>query len=93
MTSSDSRKQERSSPKSSMYFSLTQKEILQGVPVLILANKQDLPDASSEKDISEILGLARIKERDWAIFKCSAFTGAGLNEALDWVVDKLTPLL
>lgn len=70
-----------------------QKEMLQGVPLLILANKQDLPDAASEKDISEILGLARIKERDWAIFKCSGYTGAGLNEALDWVVDKLTPLL
>jgi hypothetical protein len=40
-----------------------------------------------------VLGLARIKERDWAIFKCSGFTGAGLNEALDWVVEKLVPLL
>jgi len=40
-----------------------------------------------------VLCLARIKERDWAIFKCSGFTGAGLNEALDWVVEKLVPLL
>jgi ADP-ribosylation factor-like protein 1 len=56
------------------------------VPLLVLANKQDLPDAASEKDISEILGLAKIKERDWSLFKCSATTGSGLNESMDWVV-------
>jgi len=44
-----------------VFFLLMKKEILQGVPLLVLANKQDLPDAASEKDISEILGLARIK--------------------------------
>ena len=60
---------------------------------MVLANKQDLPDAASEKDISEILGLARIKERDWSLFKCSALTGSGLNESMDWVVEKLSPLL
>lgn len=63
------------------------------MPLLVLANKQDLTDSSSEKDISEMLGLARIKERDWAIFKCSAVTGMGLNESLDWLVEKLTPLI
>ena len=54
--------------------------------MLILANKQDLADAATEKDISEVLGLSKIKERDWAIFKCSAKTGTGLNESMDWVV-------
>jgi ADP-ribosylation factor-like protein 1 len=58
-----------------------------------MANKQDLADAASEKDISEMLGLSRIKERNWALFKCSAVTGAGLNESMDWVVEKLAPLL
>jgi ADP-ribosylation factor-like protein 1 len=45
----------------------------------VLANKQDLSDVAIEKDISEMLGLSKIKERDWAIFKCSATTGSGLN--------------
>jgi len=27
----------------------------------VLANKQDLPDVANEKDISEILGLSKIK--------------------------------
>jgi len=63
------------------------------VPLLVLANKQDMPETASDKEISDIMGLAKIKERDWAIYKCSATTGKGLNESLDWVVDKLAPLL
>ena len=35
---------------------------MQGVPLLILANKQDLPDAASEKDISEIADAAEVDE-------------------------------
>lgn len=63
------------------------------MPLLVLGNKQDISEAASEKELSDVLGLTRIKERDWAIFKCSAKTGQGLNESMDWVVEKLTPLL
>lgn len=56
------------------------------MPLLVLANKQDLPDAASEKEISDVLGLSRIKNRDWSIYKCSAVTGKGLNESMDWLV-------
>ena len=37
-------------------------------------------------EISSILKLGEIKERDWQIFKTSAHTGEGLKEALDWLV-------
>lgn len=63
------------------------------MPLLVLGNKQDIAEAASEKELSDVLGLTRIKERDWAIFKCSAKTGQGLNESMDWVVEKLSPLL
>lgn len=63
------------------------------MPLLVLANKQDLADTASDKEVSDVLGLGKIKERDWAIYRCSATTGTGLNESLDWVVEKLTPLL
>jgi signal recognition particle receptor subunit beta len=63
------------------------------VPLLVLGNKQDIPDSCSEKDLIEVLGLSRIKERDWTICKCSAKTGQGLNESMDWIVGKLSPLL
>ena len=64
-----------------------------GVPLLVLANKQDMDNSDSETQISEALGLSGIKQRDWAIFKCSAKTGQGLNEVMDWVVEKLQPLM
>ena len=40
-------------------------------------------------EISDILQLSEIKDRDWCIFKTSALTGEGLKEALDWLVKKL----
>ncbi|XP_051912368.1 ADP-ribosylation factor-like protein 1 [Hippocampus zosterae] len=48
-------------------------------PLLVLANKQDLEGAVSEADISQYMGLPHIKDREWAIFPCSASTGEGLK--------------
>jgi len=56
---------------------------------MILANKQDLTDAMSETEISENLGLTSIKSRQWSIFKCSAYSGFGLNEGMEWLVDAI----
>ncbi len=75
----DSNDRERVGEAAEELNKMLREEELKDVVVLVLANKQDLSDASTEKDISEILGLARIKERDWAIYRCSAKTGQGLN--------------
>jgi hypothetical protein len=32
------------------------------------------------------LGLSNIRDRQWAIFKCSGLKGWGLEEGLDWLV-------
>lgn len=55
-------------------------------PIMIFANKYDLEDKMTPDEISEILKLGDIKDRDWAIFKTSAVTGEGLKEAFDWLV-------
>ncbi len=68
---------------------MLQEEEVKGLPVLILANKQDLPDAASEADIMTALDLHNIKNRQWALFKISAINGVGLNEAFEWLVDVL----
>lgn len=54
-------------------------------PILVLANKQDLENAMPPDEISEILNLGKIKERPWAIFKCSAVKDIGLEEAMTWL--------
>lgn len=60
-------------------------EELNGVPLLIFANKQDLPGAMSATDVSEGLGLVDIRNRQWAIFQTSALRGSGILEGFEWL--------
>eukprot|EP00913_Durusdinium_trenchii_P017141 g16120.t1 len=51
-------------------------------PVLILANKQDLPDAMSAKEVTEQLGLSELRGRAFHVQPSSAPKGEGLFEGL-----------
>lgn len=55
---------------------------LTGVPLLVLANKQDLPKAMSVADLTEGLGLQQIRSRQCYIQACVANKGDGLYEGL-----------
>ena len=66
-------------------FLVIKEEDLQGVPIAILANKQDLEGALSDIEISENIGLGNIKNNKWAIFKTVAKTGIGLDNAFKWL--------
>ena len=57
--------------------------------ILVYANKQDLPGALTDVQITEGLGLAEIKNRQWAIFKTSAIKGEGLWEGMEWLSNAL----
>jgi len=52
-------------------------EELKDAVLLVFANKQDLQGAMSEAEISEVLGLDKLKDRQWAIHKSSALQGTG----------------
>lgn len=54
--------------------------------LLVFANKQDMKGALKAPAISEALGLASIKERQWSIQETSAANGTGLHEGFDWLV-------
>ncbi|XP_008823196.1 ADP-ribosylation factor-like protein 11 [Nannospalax galili] len=63
------------------------KEVLEdpnmaSVPFLVLANKQEAPDALPLLEIRNRLGLERFQDRCWQLQACSALTGQGLPEAL-----------
>ncbi|PWN52317.1 Arf-domain-containing protein [Violaceomyces palustris] len=58
-------------------------------PILVWANKQDIKGSMSPAEISEALGLTAFRERTWQIFGCSALTGKGLTEGLDWLAHTL----
>ncbi len=66
---------------------------LEGVPVLIFANKQDLISAHSSEEISEDLNLTNINDRPWSIQPCSAKNGDGLKEGIEWVMSFITESL
>lgn len=63
-------------------------EKLAGATLLVLANKQDLDGALSSEDIATALELdgEAMAKRHWHIRPCSAVTGAGLVEGIDWLV-------
>lgn len=65
-------------------------ERLAGASLLILANKQDGDGALAKQEIVQALELddnsAFSKQRHWSIVACSALTGEGLQEGLEWMV-------
>lgn len=61
-------------------------EELRDAALLVFANKQDQPGVLSAADVSTSLKLTQLKERSWSIFGCSAVTGEGVNEGMDWLV-------
>jgi len=64
---------------------LLQDDSLRGVPLLVLANKQDLPYAISPQKIYQRLGLDKVKDRPVHVQGCVAKTCDGLYEGLDWL--------
>ncbi|CAG9460530.1 unnamed protein product [Pedinophyceae sp. YPF-701] len=60
-----------------------------GVAVLVLANKQDLPDAVSSGDLGRELRLDELRERHWHIQSCCALTGEGLREGMGWLSGRI----
>lgn len=72
-----------------------QHEETEGVPLLVLANKQDREDCVETVRIKE--GLVRKvfegekggSVRDSRVLPCSALTGTGVKEAVDWLCSRV----
>jgi len=60
-------------------------DLLQDSILLVLANKQDLPNAMSVDEISQRLKLHSLKNREWYVQGSCAHTGDGLYQGLDWL--------
>mmetsp|Transcript_15828 Transcript_15828/g.51669 ORF Transcript_15828/g.51669 Transcript_15828/m.51669 type:complete len:185 (+) Transcript_15828:74-628(+) len=61
-------------------------ERLAGASLLVFANKQDIEGALSSEEIREVLQLDGVSTRHWRIGACSAYTGKGLVDGVDWIV-------
>ncbi|XP_053505368.1 ADP ribosylation factor like GTPase 3, like 1 [Ictalurus furcatus] len=68
---------------------LIDEENLKGVPLLIFANKQDLTTASTASEITEGLNLHTYRDREWQIQACSAISGEGVQDGMNWISNNI----
>ncbi|KAG7465174.1 hypothetical protein MATL_G00173510 [Megalops atlanticus] len=68
---------------------LIDEENLKGVPILIFANKQDLATASPASEIAEGLNLHTYRDHEWQIQACSALTGEGVQDGMNWFCNSI----
>ncbi|KAH7100438.1 putative ADP-ribosylation factor, arf [Auriculariales sp. MPI-PUGE-AT-0066] len=66
-------------------------EEVRGVPILFLANKQDLPNAASPESLVARLRLHEVGRirNEWYMQASSAINGDGLYQGLDWLASML----
>ena len=71
---------------------LLQQERLAGATLLVWANKQDIQGSATSEKIVESLKLQDLQyhNRHWSIHQCSAITGEGLMEGMDWLVEDIS---
>jgi len=67
---------------------MMEEHALADAKLLVFANKQDMPLAMSSSEIAEGLELKSLRQR-WFVQPCSALTGQGMYEGLDWLATQL----
>jgi len=69
--------------------SMLEEDELKDAILVVLANKQDIEGAMSVTEVHGALGLDKLKNRTFQIFKASATKGEGLDESMDWLSNSL----
>ncbi|XP_061182282.1 uncharacterized protein LOC133190609 [Saccostrea echinata] len=78
----DSNDKEKIAESSKELFGILQDDEMKGVPVVIIANKKDLPNAVSTSEMAEMMRLHRLTTRKWFIQAACAITGEGIYESM-----------
>ena len=76
--------------KEMLHVMMAHKE-LKGRPLLVFANKSDLPAAQGATQLAQDIGLTSevFAKRAWHIGACSALKGTGIDEGIKWLVGRL----
>lgn len=81
----------------SWFWQIVDKWTSEKIPIIFLANKWDIDNRLELKDIIKRLELNKLSEkynvRSFKIYDCSVKTGYNINEAFDWLVEKITKKL
>ncbi|KAJ5067885.1 e3 ubiquitin-protein ligase trim23 [Anaeramoeba ignava] len=81
----DSSDRDRIDEATKEFTSMMTNQELKDAIILILANKQDLPNPMTADEITEKLKLSSLKDRVWFVQTSCAISGDGLKEGLDWL--------
>mmetsp|Transcript_14958 Transcript_14958/g.20910 ORF Transcript_14958/g.20910 Transcript_14958/m.20910 type:complete len:193 (+) Transcript_14958:127-705(+) len=86
----DSADSSRMEEASNELHKLLDEEQLKNIPLLVYANKQDLPNKMPVGSVLERLELFKEKTRPCLVQGCSAVGGEGLYPGLDWLATQLS---
>ncbi len=75
--------------KKELWYHVIENPMVKKIPILILANKQDLDDVASPGEVARAMGLHMVMNHSYAIFPTSAASGFNVSEALEWVRQRL----
>ncbi|RRT69745.1 hypothetical protein BHE74_00017888, partial [Ensete ventricosum] len=62
------------------------KPSLNGIPLLVLGNKIDKPEALTKHDLTDRLGLKSITDREVCCFMISCKNSTNIDSVIDWFV-------
>lgn len=84
----DSSDRERIEEARQELYKIAMDRVMSDVPILILANKQDMPNAMKPQEIQQRLELTSgpLKQRNWIVQPSTAVTGDGVYEGLGWLL-------
>ena len=67
---------------------LLEKPVLDGIPLLVLGNKSDLPNKLSVDELIEALNMKAISHREVSCDGISAKEETNLDAVLEWLINK-----
>lgn len=67
---------------------LLEKPVLDGIPLLVLGNKSDLPNKLSVDELIEALNMKAISHREVSCYGISAKEETNLDAVLQWLIKK-----
>ncbi|KAL5008402.1 hypothetical protein ScPMuIL_013983 [Solemya velum] len=67
-------------------FAICGHEDMRGVPVTVLANKQDIPGSMTPAEVANGLELTKIHNRKWYVQGCCGTRGDGIQEGITELV-------
>ncbi|GMM50736.1 Arf family GTPase [Starmerella bacillaris] len=85
----DSTDKDRMEISASELKTMLEEDELSEAVLLVYANKQDQPDALGADEVTKALKLSELKDRSWTVVPCSAVRGEGLEQGMNWLVEKL----